>query len=126
MLSLSKQTGQSSLQLREWILTLIANKEESWPSQITQQAKANIAWDEEAIQQIAEQWEIAPESWGIKPNEGENDPVSEWVGMPEYEGEDQSGVKDLIIHFKTMEGLSKLRKAGRTKPVRKNEVNMVS
>lgn len=66
-------------------------------------AKANIAWDEEAIQQIAEHWEIAPESWGMKPNEGENDPASEWVGMPEYEGEDQSGVKDLIIHFNTME-----------------------
>lgn len=28
-------------------------------------AKANIAWDEENIQQIAEEWEIDPEDWGV-------------------------------------------------------------
>lgn len=29
-------------------------------------SKANLAWDDEAIQQIQEQWEVDPEDWGIK------------------------------------------------------------
>lgn len=66
-------------------------------------SKANLAWDAEAIQQINEQWEIKPEDWGIKADEGENDPDAEWKGMPEFNGEDQMGAKQLIIHFKTMD-----------------------
>ncbi len=29
-------------------------------------AKANIAWDEEALAEISEKWDIEPEDWGIK------------------------------------------------------------
>jgi len=41
--------------------------------------KANLEWDDEAIQQIAEQWEILPEDWGIKdfPAGEENDPFDD-------------------------------------------------
>lgn len=28
-------------------------------------SKANITWDQEAIEQIQEQWEVSPEDWGI-------------------------------------------------------------
>jgi sporulation protein YlmC with PRC-barrel domain len=66
-------------------------------------SKANLAWDAEAIAQIHEQWEIKPEDWGIKADEGENDPAAEWKGMPEFNGEDQMGAKQLIVHFKTMD-----------------------
>ena len=65
--------------------------------------KANLAWDDDAIAQINEQWSIPPEDWGIKIDAGENDPEQEWTGMPEYEGEDKSGVKQIIVHFKTMD-----------------------
>jgi hypothetical protein len=66
-------------------------------------SKANLAWDEEAVQTIASNWDIMPEDWGVKANFGENIAEEEWEGMPEYEGEDKSGVKQIIVHFKTME-----------------------
>lgn len=66
-------------------------------------SKANLAWDEEAIQQINEQWDIKPEDWGIKADFGENDPENEWEGMPEYSGEDKMGEKQIIVHFKTIQ-----------------------
>lgn len=65
-------------------------------------SKANLAWDAEAIQQITESWDIKPEDWGIKADIGQNDPEAEWKGMPEFKAEDQMGVKQLIVHFKTM------------------------
>lgn len=66
-------------------------------------SKANLAWDEAAVQAINEQWDIKPEDWGVKANAGENNPEDEWEGMPAFGGEDQSGIKQLIIHFKTMD-----------------------
>lgn len=65
-------------------------------------SKANLAWDEEAIAQINEQWDIKPEDWGIKADFGENDAEEEWQGMPEYEGEDKMGEKQITVHFVTM------------------------
>lgn len=35
-------------------------------------AKANIEWDEESIQQIAGQWDIKPEEWGVDGFNGDN------------------------------------------------------
>jgi hypothetical protein len=66
-------------------------------------SKANLDWDAQAIQAINEQWDIAPEDWGIKADVGENDPDEEWQGMPEFKGEDQMGAKQLIVHFNTMD-----------------------
>jgi hypothetical protein len=65
-------------------------------------AHVNLDWDQQAVQELSAQWEIKPEDWGVK-SVGENNPEDEWNGMPEYEGEDKSGVKDLIIHFKSIE-----------------------
>ena len=65
-------------------------------------AHVNLDWDQESVQELSEQWDIKPEDWGVK-SVGENNPEDEWNGMPEYEGEDKSGVKDLIIHFKSIE-----------------------
>jgi hypothetical protein len=65
-------------------------------------AHVNLDWDQEAVQELTEQWNIKPEDWGVK-SIGENNAEEEWIGMPEYEGEDQMGAKKLIVHFKTME-----------------------
>lgn len=66
-------------------------------------SKANLDWDPKAIQQITEEWNVKPEDWGVKADFGENNPEAEWHGMPEFSGEDQSGIKQLIVHFKSME-----------------------
>ena len=65
--------------------------------------KVNLEWDSQAVAQISEQWEIKPEEWGVKADFGENDAEAEWEGMPEYEGEDKMGVKQITVHFKTMD-----------------------
>lgn len=66
-------------------------------------SSANLDWDADAIQAISENWDVKPEDWGIKADMGENNPEEEWKGMPEFQGEDQMGVKQLTVHFKTME-----------------------
>lgn len=66
-------------------------------------SKANLDWDAEAIQAITNQWDIQPEDWGVKADVGESDQDEEWKGMPELQGEDQMGVKQLTVHFQTME-----------------------
>jgi hypothetical protein len=37
------------------------------------------------------------------PSAAEIDRIAEWEGMPEYEQEDQLGVKEIVVHFATME-----------------------
>ena len=66
-------------------------------------SKANLAWDEKAIEAISEAWEIAPEDWGVRVEVGENDPEAELEGMPGFSGEDKMGSKQLIVHFKTLD-----------------------
>jgi FPC/CPF motif-containing protein YcgG len=44
----------------------------------------------------------------LMPEEGEvRDLLAEWVGMPEYEHEDQTSYRQIIIHFKTPEDLAR-------------------
>lgn len=40
----------------------------------------------------------------------ENDPYLEWKDMPEYENEDKSSFKDVIIHFKNQDAIDKFMK----------------
>jgi hypothetical protein len=42
--------------------------------------------------------------------EGQLDPRKEWDGMPEYEHEDQTSVKALIVHFACMEAYEEFQK----------------
>lgn len=38
---------------------------------------------------------------------GENDPHAEYKGMPEFQNQDQTPIKDLIVHFATIEDLNR-------------------
>lgn len=47
-------------------------------------SKANLEWDDEAIQEISEKWEIEPENWGIK----------EFAVEPEQDPFDDNGISE--------------------------------
>lgn len=63
------------------------------------------AWDFDIL---ADQFEIDDlKDWGFKPYElgiaGETDVNEMWQGMPEFEQEDQLGIKTLFVHFSSQE-----------------------
>lgn len=75
--------------------------------------KDNISggeWDWDAI---ANEWDIqAIEDWGLEmPVYGNpNDANEEWVGMPEFEGDDITSFKRLVVHFANQDDVDKFAK----------------
>jgi len=96
-------TGEQLVAVKRMDIDLDSERGRSLALADNATSKANLAWDEEAIEQITAEWNIKPEEWGIKLEIGENDPEAEWQGMPEFSGEDKMGVKELKVHFKTMD-----------------------
>lgn len=41
---------------------------------------------------------------------GKNDPLKEWVGMPEFVSEDKTSFKALVVHFRDQEGIDEFMK----------------